>query len=216
LGIKFLKKRRGQSNREQNAAIHNESHHAQSLAFRQHSRGSSVSPENHKITTRASHQRAWDSMKSADLLRSPYDSASEGRQREAYHFRGSELNKPVSEICLGCLNAGDQVLIETAHSSYSFTVIDPRVPSGGLTGGLLGDRAVPAALISLWGDGSDSSLHRRRISAGSRLVFYIESRSSLRTLTTSAVRSLLHRRKAPCGSAAMGRRIVSREHVSSD
>jgi hypothetical protein len=58
-----------------------------------------------------------------------------------------EDNRPTRKIELGRLSRNDQIVIETGYSYYSFTVIDPTVPRGKLTGGVLGNRMVDADLL---------------------------------------------------------------------
>ena len=106
-----------------------------------------------------------------------------------------ELGMPVAEIDLDDLRADDQLLIETGHSVYSFTITDPVAPSGKLLGGILGNRLIEAWLLPPHRDTRGLRIFHRRLQAGTKVSFLMEWEKGLRTLTTSTVTRLVHRKK---------------------
>jgi hypothetical protein len=93
-----------------------------------------------------------------------------------------------TEIALDQLRVNDQVLIQTAHSTYIFLVIDPAKHLGLVVGGLFGDYAAEAYL-------EVTPITRDQcLRAGVRACFYIRSSSGYRRVITSAITSLIHRR----------------------
>lgn len=122
----------------------------------------------------------------------------------------------VSELDLASLSAGDQLVIETAHSIYSFTVSDPTTPSGRLMGGVLGNRLVNAALIPSRSASGPVRLVHNDLGNGAKMIFIIEQGHNLRRLTTSAVMRLLHRKPARSRRIGTRRQTVWPELILSD
>jgi hypothetical protein len=121
----------------------------------------------------------------------------------------------VGEIDIADLSAGDQILIETTHSLYVFTVDDPEMPCGRLLGGILGDRLVYAYLLVSWAEGSDSKLAHKSIRAGEKLIFVIESGEGIQRVTTSMVKSLLHGKQAQAAAPMSSELKATLEQFSS-
>lgn len=118
------------------------------------------------------------------------------------------------ELDLDSLSAGDEVVIETAHSTYRFTVDDPAIPAGRLIGGVLGNEAVDAALVAHQGTIVSSRLARKKLRAGAKAIFLIEWGNRLRRLTTSRVTRLGQGKGRPHDMVSSPSRIVGLEHVS--
>jgi hypothetical protein len=112
---------------------------------------------------------------------------------------------------LDSLSASDQILIMTARNTYIFTVTDPTGPSGSLKGGILGNQLVEAYLLPTRVEAGASRLARKSLSAGARLTFIIGSDKGLQKMTTSPVKSLLHRKRA-----AVAAPLINRPRVTLD
>jgi hypothetical protein len=170
--------------------------------------------EDDKITLRLSSARAAGNQttESEDQTRplycSPSHSDGSGRDRI--------LDEPVIEINLDSLSQSDQILIETAHSVYSFTITDTSLPAGKLIGGVLGNRQVNASLVPSQLRSGSSRYVRRSLRTGSRLMFLIEYGNNLRRLTTSPITKLLYRTGVRTRSLPANMRGVKMEHLSSD
>ena len=197
-------------NKEYNQVIHPASYHRQVFA----GYNASAISEDDKITLRLSSARAAGNQltDSEDQTRPlcclPSRSDDSGQ-------RGNLVGS-VNEINLDGLGKSDQILIETAHSVYSFTITDPAVPAGKLIGGVLGNRQVNASLVPSQLRGGSSRFARRSLRTGSRLMFLIEYGNNLRRLTTSPVTKLLYRKEVRTHSLPANMRGVKLEHLSSD
>jgi hypothetical protein len=93
-----------------------------------------------------------------------------------------------AEIALDQLRVNDQVLIRTRHGAYTFLVIDPAKHLGLVVGGLFGDYAAEAFLEVT------PNTRDQRLRAGLRVCFYVRSSLGRRSVITSAVTELIHRR----------------------
>jgi len=110
---------------------------------------------------------------------------------------------------LNSLSESDQVLIMTARNTYIFTVTDPTGPSGSLKGGILGDRLVEAYLLPTQVEIDTARLAHKSVNAGARITFVIGSDKGLQRMTTSPVKSLLHRKRAAAATPVNDRPRVT-------
>lgn len=174
----------------------------QALALSSQGHNPSAVSEDEKITLRLSSVRSTGNplTEHVDQSRDLFDSPTQS----------------LKEINLDSLRAGDQILIETAHSIYSFTITDPHIPSGKLIGGVLGNRLVKASLVPLYSGSRRLRLVRRTLRTNSKFIFLLEHGNYLRRLTTSAVTKLIHRKKVETGLLPASMREVTLEHLSSD
>ena len=174
--------------------------------------------EDDKITQRLSPVRPAENqvIGSEDKTRTLYGPPPRIEGFNVIQSRRGNAEAEVIEINLDNLGAADQILIETAHSVYSFTITDPALPSGKLIGGVLGNRQVKASLVPSQLRSSSSRFARRSLRTGSRLMFLIEHGNNLRRLTTSTVTKLLYRKEVRTRSLPANARGVKMEHLSSD
>ncbi len=149
----------------------------------------SVISEDERTTIRLSPVRRKDA--DAIAKESFYNSAQMLDRLDA-----EQSEESVSEIALASLGAADQMLIHTKQSLYVFTIIDPESISGRLRGGILGDQKVDAFLLPSWVESRDSKITHKSIKAGVKFTFILEEGKGLQRLTTSTVKSLIHRKKA--------------------
>lgn len=103
-------------------------------------------------------------------------------------------DRAINEIALARLITGDQLLIETEHSIYLFTLIDPGNETGNLMGGLLGNYTTKACLLSLSTDSDVPLRNSKGLRTGARARFLIDSDSGTRCLLTSTITKLVHRK----------------------
>lgn len=205
-------------NKQYNAIIHPAAYYQQALARRNSQQPVERVSEDKKVTRRLPlvGSAGGHLIESEDHHCKLFGSPLRLSDADANHSRKSDTQELVSEPGLTSLRVADQLIIETAHSVYSFTVSDPATPSGKLLGGVLGNRLVNAALIPSRSASGPSSLTHNDLGTGSKMIFIIEQGNNLRRLTTSTVTRLLHR-KASAGRRVPARRqAVEREHVSSD
>ena len=174
--------------------------------------------EDDKITLRLSPVRPAENQvtDSEDQTRTLYGPPPRIEGFNGIQPRRGHADGSVNEINLDNLSAADQILIETAHSVYSFTITDPALPSGKLIGGVLGNRQVKASLVPSQLRGGSSRFARRSLRTGSRLMFLIEQGNNLRRLTTSTVTKLLYRKEVRTRGLPANARGVQLEHLSSD
>ena len=93
-----------------------------------------------------------------------------------------------SEVALNQLRADDQLLIQTAHSTYIFLVLDRANRIGMVVGGAFGDYAERAHLEGV-PDARDGCLR-----TGMRVRFHVESGAGRRRVTSSIITGLIHRK----------------------
>src|SRR5215475_7576486 len=94
-------------------------------------------------------------------------------------------------IAIKDLKARDKILIQTRHSTYCFTVIDPVQMSGFLSGGVLLNRQHVAFLRGgMGGSGDVVGATSSSLSIDSCAIFYLEENHE--HLVTSAVTRLDH------------------------
>lgn len=191
--------------------------HPQVFAVCNQGKKASSAPDSEKITLRLSPARSTVNGltgredQPGSLCDSPSCPACGGS------LQSREPNGSVAEIDINKLNASDQILIETTHSVYSFTVVDPTIPSGRLIGGVLGNHLVEAALIPSRIESGNAKPTHISLGTGSGFSFLIEWGDNLRRLTTSSVTSLILRKKGGEHSAPVAARgRVRLEHVSND
>jgi hypothetical protein len=97
------------------------------------------------------------------------------------------------EIAFKELRASDNILIQTANSTYRFAVTDPIRRHGLLSGGSLGGDLEDATLVGVLtenhsGFRSDTSGLR----TGSCALFFIKEGNGFKQLTTSLITDLVH------------------------
>ncbi|HST21101.1 MAG TPA: hypothetical protein VLR90_08290 [Blastocatellia bacterium] len=200
-------------NKQYNQIIHPASYYRQVFT----GCNSQAVSEDDKITLRLSPVRSPENQAtdSQDHIRTLYGPPPRIEGFNVIQSLRSNAEAAVNEINLDKLVAADQILIETTHSVYSFTITDPGIPSGKLIGGVLGNRQVKASLVP-------SQLHdssrfaRRSLRIGSRLMFLIEHENYLRRLTTSTVTKILYRKEVRTRSLPVNARGVKVEHLSND
>jgi hypothetical protein len=187
-------------NKQYNPVMHPASYYTQALSVSSQGHNPSAVDEDDKITLRLSSVRSIENRltEHEDQTRALCDSPS------------------LNEINLDGLSAGDQILIETAHSLYSFTITDPHIPSGKLIGGILGNRPVNAALVPSYSGNRRLRFVRRKLRTSSKFTFLLEHGNCLRRLTTSVVTKLIHRKKGGTRVLPAGMREVKIEHLSGD
>ena len=96
----------------------------------------------------------------------------------------------VKELDIKNFKGSEKISIQTANSTYEFSVTDPETRTGVLTGGALGDSTAIAVLLgAAHGDKNSESL---RLSIGTRAIFLCSSDTGSRRLVTSPVRVLLY------------------------
>lgn len=98
----------------------------------------------------------------------------------------------VTEPAVNASSPGDSILIHTANSTYSFSLIDPVRGFGILTGGVLGNRIVRATLIGLAMGSTEIDKRSlggsiERLIAGARAIFLIGSSKGVRRVRTSPI-----------------------------
>lgn len=201
-------------NKQYNQIIHPASYYRQVFAIN----GQGANSEDDKITLRLSPVRpAGDQViESEDQIRTLCGPPPRIDGFNVIQSRKGNTDGSVSEIDLDKLVAADQILIETAHSVYNFTITDPGLPSGKLIGGVLGNRQVKASLLPSQLRSSNSRFARRGLRIGSKIMFLIEHGGTLRRLTTSTVTKLLYRKEVRTRSLPANMRGVKFEHLSND
>ena len=201
-------------NKQYNQIIHPASYYRQVFT----GCNSQAVSEDDKITLRLSPVRSAENQatENQDHIRTLYGPPPRIEGFNVIQSRRGDAEAAVNEINLDKLAAADQILIETAHSVYSFTITDPGIPSGKLIGGVLGNRQVKASLVPLQLYSNSSRFARRSLTAGSRLMFLIEHENYLRRLTTSTVTKILYRKEVRTRSLPANARGVKVEHLSND
>lgn len=202
-------------NKQYNQIIHPASYYRQ--VFSQGDKSPSNS-EDDKITMRLSPFRPDGEQvtESQDQVRTLYGPPPRIDGFNVIQSRRGNAGGSVNEIDLDKLVAADQILIETSHSVYNFTITDPGLPSGKLIGGVLGNRQVKASIMPSQLRGSNSRFARRSLRTGSKLMFLIEHEGALRRLTTSTITKLLYRKEVRTRSLPTNIRGVKSDHLSND
>ena len=200
-------------NKQHNKIIHPASYYRQAFA----GRSSQAVSEDDKITLRLSPVRPPENQatENQDHIRTLYGPPPRIEGFNVIQQRRGNADGSVSEINLDKLAAADQILIETAHSVYNFTITDPALPSGKLIGGVLGNRQVKASFVPSQLH-SSSRFARRSLRVGSRLMFLIENGNYIRRLTTSTVTKIIYRKEVRTRSLPANARGVKMEHLSND
>lgn len=93
------------------------------------------------------------------------------------------------EIDFESLSADDEILIQTANSSYKLTVIEPAQHRCALSGGSLGDNPYEVIFIGALDEGHDFD-ESCSLKTGARALFYIESPRGLKRMITSKIANL--------------------------
>jgi hypothetical protein len=110
------------------------------------------------------------------------------------HLLQSETSSPNDQLIyvnIDSVAQFDQLIIETEKSTYIFTVGDPTMHWGRLTGGVLGNRLLAAYLVPSEEE-LDSSTKESLIAVGNKVRFMLESECRIKWLVTSNVTRLVH------------------------
>ena len=126
----------------------------------------------------------------------------------------SSLNEQLSYLNMDSVDQFDQLLIETEKSRYVFTVVDPTMQWGRLTGGVLGNSLLPAYLVPNEKELSSETI-ASLISVGSKVRFVLESEHRIKRLDTSKVTRLVHIRSAVGQTTILKGVLVNSEPASS-
>lgn len=103
-------------------------------------------------------------------------------------------NNILKQVSLQDLQTDDKIIIYTKNSQYCFSLLDTCLRSGMLSGGLLGNKARKAILLSVKTDFSE--LDNRTISLNNKLVFLVEDKhNTIAHVFTSRIKTLKLSRK---------------------
>lgn len=127
----------------------------------------------------------------------PFDSEAKQMTDRPQQAAAGEANETAGEIELDQLQPDDQLIIETAHSIYHFTVVNPKLLYGKLIGGILGNQAVGATLKFSCSESESPVFTAQRLKLGLSIVFNIEWDNGLRQLLTSTITRLRLRSNPP-------------------
>jgi len=103
----------------------------------------------------------------------------------------SSLHEQLAYINIDSVAQFDQLLIETEKSTYIFTISDPTIRWGRLTGGVLGNRLLHAYLVPSELE-TNSTAGESLISVGNKVRFVLESEFHIKRVVTSNVIRLVH------------------------
>ena len=94
-------------------------------------------------------------------------------------------------IVIGDIGPGDSIWVQTQRSNYLFSLVEPTWRRGTLTGGLLGEQVLEAVLA---GETSEDKTHfdSSELKAGSRALFFLETKGDLHRLLTSVITNVAH------------------------
>jgi hypothetical protein len=101
-----------------------------------------------------------------------------------------------NEMSFAALHSKEILLLETANSTYRFSLTDAPNGIGKLSGGIFGDRPATASFLS-----SASALEDYqpedfgRVKVGSRAIFIYQSAEGLNHFVTSPIIKLTHARQ---------------------
>jgi hypothetical protein len=173
--------------------------------------GLSIISEDEKVTLRLppSCPEAGDLFEGDFYPYQPFNSLVSQLNDQARQASGSELENSINEIGLDQLNPHDQIIIETAHSVYNFTVVDPQLLQGRLIGGILGNQIACATLKFSCSADENPLFTAKRLKSGLSLVFNIEWGNSFRQLITSTITRLLLRSDHANRPAALSEKRLS-------
>lgn len=205
-------------NKQYNPIIHPASYYRQVFTVNSQGYNSPATSEDDEVTMRLSPARPASDQggESEDQIRTLYGPPPRIEGFDVAQPQRGYADGSVNEINLDKVGAADQILIETSHSVYSFTITDPGLPSGKLLGGVLGNRQVKASIVPSQLRGGNSRFARRSLRSGTRLVFLIEQEGTLRRLTTSIITKLLYRKEVRTRGLPTNTRGVKFEHLSND
>ena len=139
----------------------------------------------------------------------PVDSEAKQINHQSQQAAEGEANETAGEIELDQLKPDDQLIIETAHSIYHFTVVNPQLLYGKLIGGILGNQAVGATLKFSCSACESPVFTAQRLKLGLSIVFNIEWDNGLRQLLTSTITGLRLRSNPPGKQPAIIKRAKS-------
>jgi hypothetical protein len=165
------------------------------LTFCSDTRDLSVISEDEKETLRLvpAYTETADSFDHDLFPYRPFDSVTGSLDYQARPTPAGDADEAVIEVALDQLNRFDQLVIETAHSVYHFTVVNPQLLYGKLIGGILGNQSVGATLKFSCSEGEAPILTDERLKLGLSIVFNLEWGNTIRQLITSSITRLLLR-----------------------
>jgi hypothetical protein len=99
------------------------------------------------------------------------------------------MNVTEKSIAFDKLSRSDTISMQTAKSNYQFSVLDPSMRIGLLSGGSLGDDAIEAFWTGMISE-DRRDFDQDELKTGARAVFFIESKASVKRLITSTVTDL--------------------------
>lgn len=103
----------------------------------------------------------------------------------------SKATRKTAELPVGELRAADQLLILTENSEYRFSVTDPTLRRGILSGGRLGGQRREAVLVgALAGDGCGFLEGMFALQQQARAVFSVSEEGRLRHVVTSPIKQV--------------------------
>jgi hypothetical protein len=89
------------------------------------------------------------------------------------------------------LCAADRISVQTKKSKYQFSVLDPSMRKGTLTGGFLGDQICEAVLLGAVSD-DETDFVTSGLKTGLRAVFILETKTRVDRLITSVITDITH------------------------
>jgi len=99
------------------------------------------------------------------------------------------MNVTEKEIAFDRLRRADTICMQTTRSNYQFSVIDPSIRKGLLSGGSLGDDTIEAFWTGMVSE-DNGDFDEDKLKTGARAVFFVESRACIRRFITSTVTDL--------------------------
>src|SRR5215211_5726912 len=105
---------------------------------------------------------------------------------EEKYFIAREM-MTINEVTVNDLTPVDTVLMETAHSTYQFSVTNPTTRTGILSGGLLSQNPIEANFLCSVSAKEDCKDDTSKIKVGSRAIFIYASEAGTRYIVISAI-----------------------------
>jgi hypothetical protein len=170
---------------EKQETIFNTSSNEQESAY---SRDSSAIQEDERITESLLSPifKEGGSLPTVDQTRSLQQWACPECDRHLIGLETHSVNDQLIHVDINSVAKSDQLLIETEQSTYVFIVSDPTMRWGKLTGGILGNRLLPAYLLPAERE-LEASTNEFLISVGEKVRFVFESGNHIERLVTSSV-----------------------------
>jgi hypothetical protein len=96
------------------------------------------------------------------------------------------MNVTEKTIAFDTLSRADTISMQTTKSNYQFSVLDPSIRKGLLSGGSLGDDTIEAFWTGMISE-DRRDFDTDELKTGARAVFFVESKASIRRMITSTV-----------------------------